>query len=168
MPEYLHIPTLLRKIADQLDSSQGDSAQVEFWPSAIEGQKVPRITGNPSIDFTVAMLGGVKPNTPERDAELAAGDAAWASKEFTGKYHAGEIDDAAAGFVYAYSMTVPGTALANKLYYEAGLFSGHRTAIQEMMSRGEGWRHGKPMNDYEIVAAYPDSEFKRAVLAVTV
>jgi hypothetical protein len=141
--------------------------EVEYWPSAIRGQRIPKITGNQSVDFTIAMLGKNVP-TPERDANLAEWAATHDDKVYAGKYHAGEIDDAAAGFVYAYSMSQAGTALASKLYFGSALFSGPRAVIAKLMERGERWRHGKGVGDEQIVAAYPDSQFKQDVLAVTV
>ena len=139
---------------------------VEYWPSSIPGQKIPKITGNISLDFTAAMMGGVKPNTPQRQAELEAADAIWANREFAGVYHAGEIDDAAAGFLYAYSLSQPGTALSNRLYYESGLIAGTSGAIAQLKARGQAALAGRI--ESEVVATYPDSEFKRDVLAVTV
>lgn len=57
----------------------------EYWPSSIPGQRIPRITGNPSIDFAAAAIGMHNaPQTPERDANLAAGEAELAAQTFTG------------------------------------------------------------------------------------
>lgn len=158
---------LLRRVPGVVDVAMAaEEDAVEYWPSAIPGQQIPVITGNQSVDFTIAMLGGHKPNTPERQAELEAADAEWANREFAGKWHAGEIDDAAAAFVYAYALSQPGIALSNKLYYEAGLFAGNSAAIANLKARGQAALAGRI--ESEVVAAYPDSVFKQAVLAVTV
>ena len=76
------------------------------------------------------------------------------------------MDDAAAAFVYAYGMSQPGMALANRLWWESGLFGGPRAAIAELIGRGERGTVGRFAQD--IVAEYPDGPFKQDVLAVTV
>jgi hypothetical protein len=173
----MNIPKLLRQIADHLETvapenyltlwpNQSPGQQQDFYPSAIPGQQIPVVTGNPSIDFTVAMLGGVPQPTPERDANLAAWAAEHDDKVYAGKYHAGGLDDAAAGFVYAYSMTQPGMALAGKLYWESGLIAGPRATIAQLIDRGERYRNGKGKGDQWFVDNYPDGQFKQDVLAV--
>jgi len=158
----------LRELANRLDEIDHLVATsppaTEYWPSAIPDQKIPKVTGNISIDFMVAMLGGVGKPTPERDANLAAWAQEHDDKVYVGKWHAGGIDDAAATFVYAYSHTQPGTALTNKVYWQAGLFEGPRAVIAELIGRGERGIVGRPVQ--QIVDEYPDSQFKQDVLAI--
>ena len=82
----------LRDLADRLDEIDHMVAKAppatEYWPSSIPGQKIPRITGNISTDFVVAMLGGLGKPTPERDANLALWAAEHDDNVYAGKYHA--------------------------------------------------------------------------------
>lgn len=139
-------------------------AEPDFWPDG----KLPRVTGDLSLDFTDAMMGGRREPTPERDANLAEHDAAHAAAMFVGKWDADSLTDSDAMAIYAYTRTQPGTVLWNRVFWQAALFSGPRAAIARLISRGEAafWQAGGVAEP--IVAGWADCELKRDVTAVTV
>jgi len=56
----MNIPDLLRQIAAHLETAAPEKA-TEFWPDQSGVPTLPKVTGNLSIDFTDAMMGGAKP-----------------------------------------------------------------------------------------------------------
>jgi len=99
-----------------------------------------------------------------QDAANATRDAADAAQVYEGRFKARSISDVEAGYIYAYTHTQAGTALAERIYRKAGLFSGTRTEINSLVSRGELAWIATQLNAHEAVAAWPASEVKTAVL----
>lgn len=84
---------------------------------------------------------------------------------FTGQFGADSLTDDEAAYVYAFTHTQAGTALANKVYWESGIFSGPRVSISRLVNRGEQRWNELHLDAWAAVAAWPDSPVKRAVLA---
>jgi hypothetical protein len=86
---------------------------------------------------------------------------------FTGRFGADFLSDQEAAYVYGFTHTQPGMALANKVYWESGIFSGPRVAISRLINRGELHWNAMNLNAWDTVTQWPDSPLKQAVLATS-
>jgi hypothetical protein len=138
----------LRAMADQIDPPADAAPPAKMHP----GTSIPWVTGNFSIDVTVAFAGGHRsPDTPARDAALAA----WDQREQTA-YHTGNyaLDDAVvndeAAKAYIGAMMVPYFAATGHDLRFDGLIGGQKYKLDAYFAEARQLSYDKP----HLVAAY--------------
>jgi hypothetical protein len=126
----------------------------------------PRVLHNGQVFADDAAVEAWEAAVAQTAATSAARDAEYAARVYEGRFKARSITNEEAGYIYAYTHTQAGTALSEKVYRGAGLFSGPRAEISDLISRGELAWLSTHLNAHEAVAAWPQSEVKAAVLTV--
>lgn len=137
------------------------------FPLVYGGPGAPRIVHNGQVFEDDAAVEDYERRAAETTANSIRRDNELKGTIYNGRFKASAISDEEAGFVYAYTRTQGGTGLAQRVYFAGAVFSGIHADISSLITRGERIFVESGRNAHEAVAAWPQSEVKAAVLAVS-